>query len=236
MTFNRYFILALILACSLSNAADDSVPQITVSGTATTMVEPNMLRWRLTVKHVAVDIEDAATAHSSNVAGALSILAKAGIAESDIQTSRMQFGENWVFKESSEVMEGYFARTDVTFDTESVNSYSSLWKQFARAPGVSVAYVGFDHSDRISLRNEARNDALLAAKNKAESMVAVLGSTLGPPIAIREEPADGRRQSSNLFSLYAEAPGGAGSSGDLSVGRIAIQARVTVSFELRNPD
>ena len=236
VTIIRYLVLALILACGPSFAGDSSTPQITVSGSATKLVEPNMLRWRLKVSHVADDIEDVAATHSSNVADALRILAKAGIADSDIQTSRMQFGENWEFRDSSQVMEGYFARTDVTFETESVDLYSSLWRQLAGASGVSVSHVGFDHSDRIRLRNEARDDALLAAKDKAERMVAVLGSTLGAPIAIEEDSSGGRGQSSNVFGLYAENPGRADSSNDLSLGRIAIQARVTVSFELRNSD
>ena len=234
MTTIRYFVLVLILACSPSNAADNATPQITVSGTATTMVEPNILRWRLRVMHTADDIEEVAAMHSSNVANALGILAEAGVAESDIQTSRMQFGENWVFRDSSDVMEGYFARTDVAFETESIDMYSSLWRQFASAPGVSVTHVGFDHSDRIGIRNEARNDALLAAKDKAASMAEVLGSTLGPPVSIEEVPSDTRRQFSNSFALYSENPGQSGNSGDISLGQIAIQARVTVSFELRN--
>ena len=59
-------ITALFLLCGTLSANDMDLPRITVFGTATTMVAPDILSWNLTVKNIGLDLENVADRCSEN--------------------------------------------------------------------------------------------------------------------------------------------------------------------------
>lgn len=229
----QYVVITFVLALSYASAAEYSPPQISVYGTATKTVKPDTMVWSLNVSQTGPMLRDVVNTHANEVSQVLKLLDRFKIADEDVQTSRMQFGDNWVRRDSSRVKDGFVASTAIKFTILSLESYSELWIQLAAIPGVSVSNVAFDHSRRITFRNEARAEALLAAKSKAAAMAATLDSAIGVPLAIEEEPFSFGPQSSNVFGFagVADASGWEESS-SLAPGSIAIQARVRVTFLL----
>jgi len=225
--------LALALAAQGALAAEPQQPQIVVSGTATREVKPDTLEWYLSVSHLGVSLTEVASRHSKTVSEVIGLLMQSDVEEDDIQTSGMQFGENWVYRNSSRVLEGYRATTGVRFETTSLESYSALWMKFAAIDGVSVSNVAFDHSKRIEIRDEIRAEALLAARAKAEAMAAALGSTIGSPLLIEEDP-QAAWATNVVAGLAADRGVSQESSGGISLGTIEIRATVRVTFELQN--
>jgi uncharacterized protein YggE len=225
-------VFSLFLACGTAPAADMDLPQVTVFGTATTMVTPNILTWNLTVRNIGLDLEDVANRHTEIVQTVLEILKKQGVAEEEIQTARMQFGDNIdrVTREKT----GYYASTDIVFRIQDFTKYKSLWMGLARIENVGIQSVNYDHSNRIRFQDETRRNALLAARTKAETLAKTLGSGIGAPLLIEEDASAYPSYMTTVNDVRFS--GNIDNSEILAPGKIPIRVRVKASFRLINPE
>jgi len=228
--------LALLLSASAVSADEFATPHVTVTGTATLQVVPDLMRWQLAVRTVDPASAGAAEAQGKAVAAVMAFLKQQRIVEESIQTSRIQLGDNWSDSRAGRVRDGYFAATDLSFSLTDFDRYARIWTGLAELPGVSVRAVDMDHRDRIRFQNEARVKALLAAREKAGELAAALGATLGDALFVEEEPAGGQGRFPNPSNVLAHAGEFGGLEEFLAPGAIAIQARVKAAFVLRAQD
>ena len=156
------------------HGAGDPLPHVTVYGTAVTQVVPDQMVWRLTIQNKGVALSSVAEGQTNSVEQVLAFLKHAGMRDADVQTADMVFGENWEYRNSSRVREGYFASTAVAFRTPNLNTYKTLWLGLAAIPDVSVEGVTYDHSKCIEFQNETRRKALRKAKEKAADLAKTL--------------------------------------------------------------
>ena len=229
---------ALLLATSLSSSADDfSTPHITVNGTATTEVVPDQMTWYLTARNTGGDLSAVANEHTKIVQAVLDFLKSSKIAENEIQTSRMEFGENWEYRDNSRIRAGYFASTDISFRLTELDGYQALWIGLANIPGLSVNNVNFEHTQRIAIQNETRRNALLKAKEKAADLAHTVNMACGEPLAIKEVLTDtqygGYLLSNNIMAMPS-VDSDVNSKG-LAPGTIKIQLRIEATFSLIKP-
>jgi hypothetical protein len=230
--------LSLCLANGLftrqARAADDSlaIPHIVVTGTAVTQVPPNEMKWRLQIETKGPEVEAVAKEHLQNVASLLQFLRSQDIAERELQSSRMQLRENWEYRVSSRMRDGYIASTDVVFTSKKLDAYGALWISIAQQKNVSVTGVEFETSDRIRLQEETRLDALRAARTKAEKMAAELGARLGETLTIEEIEPEWFNPAANRANLATNSGNSAGQNEDIAIGTIAIRQKVRIVFRL----
>ena len=230
-------IFAVLLAVTSVSADGVQLPHISVYGTAVTEVVPDEMIWSLKIENKGGDLEAVAREHGKQVEAVLKFLKESKVDEKSLQTSGMRFGENWEYRGSSRVKEGYVASTDIAFKMRELDKYSALWLGLAKSTAVTVESVNYEHTKRIEYRNETRQKALLAAKEKASVMAATLGAEIGEPLAVEEDMAVSEgwqgnyaRNTSNVVrSLNADDEI---SSEGLSPGTISIKARVRISFRL----
>jgi len=234
----RRGVLALALLLSLSVAAAEELDtgRISVYGTAVRLVAPNQMRWHVIVRNIDEEnARGAAKEHAAVVRAVLRYLQDDQDAAEDIQTSGMRLGENWIRELGSRVQEGYYASTDVTFTLTDLARYSEVWTALAELPSVSIAGVELDHSDRITYQNEARVDAVLAAKEKAQGIASALDARIGPALVVEEEIVGsanlrGRTPGPNNAVMFSGESDG---MEDLvAPGSIPIRSRVKVVFAL----
>lgn len=199
-------------------------PHIEVFGKSTIEVKPDTMIWNLQVKTTEANLNMVSQKHSDTVKNVLHIIRSKQVKDSSVQTSRMSFNENRVYKDRTWYKEGYIANTSVTFKLTNFNNYEPLWFALSKVKGVSINNVSFDHSDRIGFRNKARKQALLAAKNKANIMAETLGVKVGMPISISEITYT-NNSSFNSNMVLTKGSGGASDS-SLSVGMIPVSAKV----------
>jgi uncharacterized protein YggE len=141
----------------------------------------------------------------------------------------MELGENWVYKQQSQVREGYVASTSVVFRTSDFATYKPLWLGLVSISGVSVNQVLFDHSQQIAHEKETRRKAVLAAREKAADIAKTLGLEIGEPLVIEEEQEGREFSVDNTFISTAEA---VREQAALAPGTIPIRMRVKASFRL----
>ncbi len=218
MKFRTIRILVALVVCSLSlpNIAHEiTQPHIAVYGTAKQEVAPDLMLWTLSVVNKGSELESVSKLHTERVSGLLELLEKQKVDENKIQTTNMNFGENIVYRNNSQVKEGYIASTTVTFVLNDFEEYESTWLSLSKMPSVSVNNVSYDYSKRIELQNETRIQALLAAKDKAVSLATTMDLELGEVISIIDESNDIYSANQNVvmsvarnsFSENAVAPG-----------------------------
>lgn len=229
--------LALVVTASAAGADEFQTRHVTVYGTATLQVAPDQMKWHLNVRNIKPTSAAVVEEHSGIVASVLAFLEESQIRQATIQTSRMQLGEKWSEVRGSSVREGYFASTDVDFTLADFTKYSALWIGLSTFPTVTVREIDMDHTDRVRFQNEARVQAVLAARDKAQGIAEALGARLGEPLIVDEDlsATEGwwtRASTTNVAVSVGEA---AGVDESLAPGSITVRARVRAVFGLLPP-
>ncbi len=212
------------------NADEIELPHVTVHGTSTIKIVPDKMIWNAKISNTGEQLDWVAEEHTKIVVETIKFLKEAGIKEKNIQTARMEFGENWVYKNQSNIKEGYIASTWVSFISFDFAKYKKLWIGLSKISGVSINDVNYDHTDRIKYQNEARKKAVLKAKEKAEDLAKALNSKIKEPLLIEENISRNGSSRSNSLDLFENDEGEEGNI--LAPGRISIKSSVKVAFRL----
>ena len=225
-----FLVLAMTFYSSVT-AEEIDIPHIAVFGTAITEITPDKMIWYLNASNKALELDKTAFDHSVIIKEVLGFLKEMNIPQDNIQTSRMNFGENWVYRNKSRVKEGYEANTFISFTVEDLNIYNELWMGLSKISGISIASISYDSSKRIDTQNSTRKKALLSAKEKAETLADTLSAKLGE-ILIIEEDLSTERKYLNIMTQSRSTEGGDESNDTLALGKIPITQRVKVVFRL----
>ena len=230
---STFVFLIFILLAAAAKAEDIELPHVTVFGTAVKKVVPDKMLWNVQIMSKDQLLEDVTKKHIAVVGKVTDFLNGEGTKD-DLQTSRMEFGENWSYRNGSRLKEGYFARTFVTFTMTDFTKYKKIWLGLAAINDVSVQDVSYDHTDRINIQNETRVRSLQEAKNKAKTLAESIGSMIAEPVVIEEEWAGDDAVMNNARTMAANFEGQGDSPA--SPGLISIRTRVKASFRLITPD
>lgn len=182
---NTIVLLLLLVACPAIYAQSD-IPHVEVLGTAKREVPPDEIHWRISIETTDSEVAEVSSRHSASVSKVLEYLRSEEIDQEALKTSRIHLSENWIYRSSSRIRDGFRASTEISFKSTDLTSYEHLWAELSQFEGISIDNVFFDVSGRIQLQNEVRIDALKMAKEKATSMAAALGLTILEPIRIEE--------------------------------------------------
>lgn len=215
------------------------VPKISATGVARTFVVPDTLSWSVEVRFVAPRPADA-IARASEVARAVeTYLVGLDIPRSKVQTSNVSIsvhnkrdGDQWI-------KDGHEATIDLGFELNDLALYGAILQKLSEFSEVSISETAWSYSRQIEVLEQTRDEALRAARRKAERMAAVLNARIGAPILIADEGSSvgsySFRAASSYTGNYAGIPDGEddGETGIIPAqGRIPVRARVEVQFEL----
>ncbi len=232
----RILTIVLAVTCAGAHAADPDVRPLSTNGTSTIQVTPDQMLWQVQVQNLdPADAGQSAAQHQQEVAAVLKALKKLGIDEDSLQTTGMRLGKKWDTRNRDRVFLGYEATTLVSFTLEDFSRYADTWITLAGFPEVAILGVQLDSSQRIRYRNEARVEAVKAARQKALDMAEALGVKLGPPLEVEEvmDPIMSPRLEVAALSNSMISVGGAGSQEqNFAPGKIPVTVRVRCVFEL----
>ena len=222
--------IGIIFLPAINSIASEKQPHVTVYGTATTSVAIDEMNWRIRVSNKDTTLEEVAMAHNSTVQSVLDFLMDNELPEHCIQSSGMEFGENFVTsKLKGRVRSGYQASSNIKFKVTDLSKYKDLWNGISRMENVSLSGISYENSKRIKHQNETRQKALLAAKDKAQKLAETLESKIGKPLFIEEEKF--ANSSNNFSNAYADNQPVIVNDG-FAPGQIPITVQIKASFEL----
>jgi uncharacterized protein YggE len=199
---------------------------ITVTGDATTSAAPDRVTIRLGVATQGDTARKANEANAKTMTAVVDAIKAAGAEERDIQTTRLTLQPVFEQKPNGPPhLTGFRASNDVTVKLDDVGKLAGLIDRAVAAGANEMSGIEFGISDQSKRLDEARAQAIADARRKAEIYAKAAGVVVGRPVSISENSASPPPRPMSAASFRA-APT------PVAAGELALQAAVTVSFEL----
>lgn len=225
------FAFAFLFLIVAANAQDDEdAPRlVTVTGVSEIWVEPDEAVLSFGVSSRAQTVEEAQRLQEQEAQKVLATVKGFGIAEKDVQTSRLRVGPEYEYENQKRKQIGFLASQTFTVILRDLAKYQLLLPKLLQSGVDEVHGIQFRLADPRKHADQARAQAVRAAKEKATALAGELGAKIGRPYRIEEhETGDAIPLQANVM-MRAEA---AGPESTIAAGQIRVSARVTVSFEL----
>ncbi|HEY5215375.1 MAG TPA: SIMPL domain-containing protein [Pseudolabrys sp.] len=197
---------------------------VTVSGEATVSVAPDMAVIRIGVTSGAKTAREASDANAKQMTAVLAAIKDAGIADRDVQTSRLslqpQYDPN---KGGTARLLGFQVTNQLTVKMRDIDKLPSILDRAIGAGANEMSGIELVVSEQSKLLDQARSEAIADARRKAELYAHAAGVKVGHVVAIAEE---GSAPPPRLMqALRAGAV-------PVAPGEQTLRAAVTVSYEL----
>ena len=183
------FVLALSGTTLAQNQADAEVTPfpsrekvISVTGTATSSVDPDLLLITFGVETQEKSAKDALFVNSESMTGIVETIQSLGISEDEISTSRLSIYPIYdsyrdpVTEKYTQELIGYRVTNTITVETEQMDKAASIIDGAVSAGANRVENVSFTLSPQkqIQVKDELLGKAVINAKTKAENALAPL--------------------------------------------------------------
>ena len=217
--------LAIILALApLSARAAERL--VTVTGEATVSVAPDMVVIRIGVASQGKTAREASDANAKQMTAVLAAIKGAGIAERDLQTSRLSLQPQYDPNRNAPArLLGFQANNQLTVKIRDIAQLPGILDRAIGAGANEMSGIEFAVSEQSKLLDQARAEAIADAHRKAELYARAAGAKLGPVVAISEEGSAPPR----AYPMQAMR---AGAAVPVAPGEQTLRVVVTVSYEL----
>ena len=216
------FVIALTLAPLPLHAAERLV---TVIGEGTVAVAPDLAIIRVGVSSQGKSAREASDANAKQMTAVLAAIKDAGIAERDMQTSRLSLQPQYDPNRSAPTrLLGFQASNQVTVKIREIDKLAGILDRAIGAGANEMSGIEFVVSESSKLLDKARGDAMADAHRKAELYARAAGAKVGHVVAITEEGS-----AQPPYPVHAMR---AGAAVPVAPGEQTLRAVVTVSYEL----
>jgi uncharacterized protein YggE len=167
-------------------SADETAGGVTVIGTGAANVTPDRASFAFGTVSQAATAGAALNASSQAVSRVIAALKRAGVAQSDIQTSDVSLSPR--MNDNGDAIVGYTAWNTVTVAIKRIRDAGHVVDTAVAAGANQVSGPNLLASDEDAAYRSALKTALADARMKAETLAGASGSTLGEITAIVESP------------------------------------------------
>ena len=232
-------IISLWLPTSGVFAQVSERPQISVSGTAVTCVNPDEIIWSITTTDDDPDLAKAKIASDQSAARVLAIRDRLKIAPEQLTSGRLKI-ERVVEHVNTDQNHGpvpvfrhFRIQREFSIKQKNLDRFDEFLSEIVGGP-VEGSFR-YETSRRYELRNETRIKAVKLARDKAVAMAEALGVTVGEPLKITEGTTGWRGNTTSNFAYNAAPEIGAADQrdGQMVPDAIEIQISVQVVFALQ---
>jgi len=195
MALSATLMAAACLALPVTATADDGSQsgRITVSGTGTAEIAPDMAIINLSVVEQADTARDALDANTSAMSEVLEAMKGAGIEERDLQTAMFQIMPRYENKRKGQAYEqeiiGYEVRNSLTVRVRDLTKLGSVLDRSVTLGVNQGGAVQFTNDDPSAAIEDARTKAMQNAIAKARLLTETAGIGLGAVLEINEHDA-----------------------------------------------
>jgi len=247
VVFSLFVLLAVFSIFAPVAAAGDSPPAraITVTGEAEIKVPPDEVILTLGVETWDKDLAVAKRRNDEIVTRVFKVAEGHAVAPQHVQTDYVSIEPRYrVGNYEPGDFIGYFVRKTIVITLKDITAFEELLSDALEAGITHVQGIEFRTSELRKHRDSARALAIRAAREKAVALAGELDQEVGRPTDIREE-YNGWWSPYNSWwgrgwgalgasqNVIQESGAPQGMEGTLAPGQISVNARVTVSFELK---
>ena len=238
-SFTIAFVL-LLCACSIGQAQTQP-PAIDVSGSADVKVVPDEVFIVLGVETSDPSLNIAKTKNDDSVRKLLALTKQFQLDPKYVQTDFISI-EPWERDlRNGNSQKEYRVRKNIAITLKDVAKFEELLSRALESGVNHVHGIQFRTTELRKHRDQAREMAIKAAREKAQLLAVQLGRKVGPAVRVSEYGGGwysaynwwGQNYGSNAMSQVSSQAGEAGpSSGTIALGQITVTATVSVSFGL----
>jgi hypothetical protein len=176
-------------------AADPTTPEhtISVSGTGSVLVSPDLADLRIGVSITRPTVEEARATAATAMNGVLGALRKLGIADADLRTSMVSLQPVYDYSRdgSAPRITGYNLSNMVVATIRNLDRLSDAIDDSMAAGATTMDGITFRVADPAAAEARARRDAVAQARTRAQTLASAAGVSLGDVASISESSSGG---------------------------------------------
>jgi len=226
-------VVILFLLANLA-AAEDKVPPrlVRVVGTSEVNVVPDRAVVELGVERQNASASIAKQSADASARKILAALRASGIEEKDVRTTFLSLRPQFDYRKGMRI--SYFvAEQSLSVTVRELSKLDTLLESLIKAGGNRIDSIQYETSDLRKYRDEARDLAVKAAREKAQALAKALGQEIGKAYSIEEVPESAYQYSGGLPSNVALDESVARKTGPTTAaGQNRISASIIVAFDL----
>lgn len=229
-----FLMMSAIPPAGAAEAAGEPAPRITVTGSGTTEVPPDLARVKLSVRTESQTARGALTENNESVSRVLEALRNAGIAPRDLRTSGFSINPKMsYYPKSSRTDEGpkiigYTVQNTITAMVRDLASVGGILDRSVTLGVNRGGSLEFLNSNPEKALEQARVKAMQNAIDKATTLADTAGVKLGRVLSISEQTRQ-PRPVGLMRGMAAESDAGAV---PVAAGENSYQVTVNASWEI----
>lgn len=216
---------------SLTFAQEKSL--VNVNGEHIIKIAPDEadVNFKISTKHK--NLQNAKNENDAIVSKAISYLKKQGLAEKDIQTTRVNLNPYSEYVKDKDPIPMFNAEQSITFKLRDLDKLATLLNGLVGLGVNNIQNVEFSSSKIEEIQNDARAKAMLDAKQKATILAQALGQSIGAAYSIQDNTSNNNGSPRPMMAMYKSASMDSSSQEPIATGEIEVIARVNVGFILK---
>ncbi|NPV69645.1 MAG: SIMPL domain-containing protein [Firmicutes bacterium] len=211
-------------------AEESSQRVIAATGEATVSAKPDIAYVGLGVQAQADTAREAQSQNSAAMSRVMAALAKLGIANDDIKTSRFNMYPVYDYKpepDQQPKLVGYRVDNSIRITVRDLSRVGTVLDECVKAGANQVETVTFSLKDATNYRMQALEEAARSSRAEADAMARGLGLTITGIKAVQELSSSVPRYE---FTMMDAMPRGMGASAPVAPGQIEVRAEVRVEY------
>jgi uncharacterized protein YggE len=223
------FVTTLMAACSSAAVnTEENLTTLSVSGAGFASTSPDIVDIQLGVESIRSDPAEAVSVNTAAMNDVMNVLNSMEIASEDIQTVYYSMWVEDVYDENGQLTgeRRYRVTNQINVRLYDLDQTGVLLEKVINAGATTVTGITFGVDDTTELAQEALDNALIEARQKAERLAAEMGMTLGPVISIAEGSTN------SIMPLDIKGLGGGGGGVPISEGQFSVTMTARIVYEL----
>lgn len=234
------FLAATLFLASASIASADTISlahTITVDGEATIYVDPDHASMTLGVVTNAPTVSDALHQNNAKANAVLAAVRAIGVKQNEIQTSTFtiepQHPTDKDGRTQYNVISGYEVTNSLTVTVSDLTKVGAIIDAAADAGANTSNNVVFQVSNRETLLDKVRAEAMRNAKHKADMMANAVGAQVGGLITVGNTQVRSTEYEMAPAPPPPPPPPPPGQETSILPGQLSVSANVTAVFALK---
>jgi uncharacterized protein len=221
------FALGTFTLTSAQIQEQKPIPQISVAGEGKVKAVPDQAFISISVDTKGNKAADVKKQNDETVERVIQAIRKHNLPKEDVQTRRISLNPvyDWEKKKYS-----YNATQTIEILLKDLNKYDALMENLIDAGINRISNVEFRSSKIEQYKTEARKQAMLEAKKKADDYVSVVGQKVGKALNISDNTQVYYPQPMYEMKTMAMDAGNAAPRETLAIGEITVTANVSATF------
>ena len=222
--------IAALLFMSIAGAQEiKQIPQINVSGEGKVKVVPDQAFISISVESKGTKAADVKKLNDELTEKVIKAIRQSNLPKEDVQTKRVSLNPIYDYEKKKY---SYNATQTIEILLKDLSKYDVLMEAVVDAGVNRISNVEFKSSKIEQYRTEARKEAMVEAKRKANDYVSILNQKIGKAITISDNTQVNYPQPM-MYEMKTAAFGDSAAPREtIAIGEIDVTANVNVSFVL----